>query len=70
MSEQPKVRVRIAVAVDEHGNWDAGEDGDAAAEWLVGRGAERISHCWIEADVPLPLPPQTIEGTVTPAEEG
>lgn len=77
---QPKtVRVRIAVAVDENGNYAAhgnSIDGNMAhARWArrdltnaAEGGAVRIE--WVEADVPLPLPPQTIQGSVTPAEEG
>lgn len=71
MSDKPKtVRVRIAVAVNEHGHWNAsgyfkwnkGEARETALEGLDEPGAETIHY--VEADVPIPAP-QTIEGTVT-----
>lgn len=65
----PTVRVRIAVAVDANGSWTAngwldGPDNAVIAECIshVGR---RPAVCWIEADVPLPLAPQTIRGQVS-----
>lgn len=69
MSEPKTVRVRIAVAVDPGGNW-------CASGWMTGSPESMMDNCldevgagearfWIEADVPLPLAPQTILGTVT-----
>ncbi len=71
MSDKPKtVRVRIAVAVDGYGCWEASkwEDNDRCNthEVLEAMGftrGQRVVH-FIEADVPLPEP-QTIEGEVT-----
>lgn len=68
VTERQTVRVRVAVAVDSSGNYGIDLDSfSEAAEWLS-RGMH--SFYWIAADVPLPLPPQVIEGSVTPAEEG
>lgn len=77
MSEQRTVRVRIAVAVDTHGQWAA-----YASDNVVASGSERkvkrelglaagdeFLLSWIEADVPLPAPPAVIEGVASPAEE-
>lgn len=74
MNEPKTVRVRIAVAVDEHGRWRAfGVAGavDATMENEAAGYARRLhaSVCvhWIEADVPLPLAPIVVEGNVTSA---
>ncbi len=62
------VRVRIAVAVDEHGNyhaagWSGSKDehiGETASEFFESaEGAEAVH--FVEADVPLPES-QTIQG--------
>ena len=71
-ARQRTVRVRIAVAVDEEGLWvcEGGSlfHGDEAANGLKNllpgdyprRQAARLT--WVEADVPLPEPPATVEG--------
>ena len=64
------VRVRIAVAVNEQGKWNAfgyssSSDENSkqlAFECLDGEGVESLY--WIEADLPIPSP-TIIEGTVT-----
>ncbi len=66
-------RVRIAVAVSENGEsaWWGGvslNNGDMEAESLdllhqLAPG-ERREIVWVEADIPLPSKPQTIEGEV------
>lgn len=69
MSERT-VRVRIAVAVQPDGGWNAAgwEDGsdneklDAALQPMTNNAA----HVWIEAEVPVP-PEVTIEGQVKEA---
>ena len=66
-----KARVRIAVAVDEHGDWGVSARSESssidpfieASEWI----SKVVSFCWVEADVPLPLAPATVQGTVTEA---
>lgn len=68
------VRVRIAVATLPHGDWAAvgdrrcGDDNDAdlAAEARahVGNSAARVT--FVEASVPLPESPRTVEGEVAP----
>jgi hypothetical protein len=68
------VRVRIAVAVDETGDYDvhrvADNSDDDAAEWAQERledgndGGSIIVH-FIEADVPLPVSAE-IKGKVRP----
>jgi hypothetical protein len=65
-ASEPSVRVRIAVAVDEHGEWEVAmrnEEPAEAATYLLGR----IAWSFVEADVPLPLAPQTIQGSVANA---
>ena len=65
------VRVRVACFVPHDGEWRAcgaqGYDDDSVAEdaeretgWKPGR------LTWVEASVPLPEPPATVEGSVTP----
>ena len=77
MSEQRTVRARIAVAVTEHGMWEAtGADdandkqASARARRMFGK-ANPAKVVFVEADVPvLPSsPPVVIEGVVSPAEE-
>jgi hypothetical protein len=68
-------RIKIAVAINEHGEWTAYGDGwdcdpeppaREASKWLA-----EVSHhraicqvvLFVEADVPIPTP-RTIEGTV------
>jgi hypothetical protein len=74
------VRVRIAVAVDANGNysasgWKAHHDSAARAmlenalDCLEGDENTAWARHWVEADVPLPLPPQVIQGDVSPAEQ-
>ena len=75
MAKKPKtVRVRIAVAVDEKGQyqvdgWDGATDDKVivakAIDYLIDpEGCIRVS--FIEADVPMPLPQSTtIEGEVS-----
>lgn len=76
----PSVRVRIAVAVSEEGRWfvadqfsfTTSDDPPHAAVAAVENAARLgkvASVCWVEADVPLPLAPQTIRGTVTASAE-
>lgn len=75
MSEPKTVRVRIAVAVTSEGKWTAGGDDLAdpvslrrvCLEILSVFRRPTVVH-WIEADVPLPLEPQTIQGTVVSSE--
>lgn len=76
MNEPETVRVRIAVAVYLDGWYTAwGQSGqdDAAMALQVrrhGTAADKAAQHWIEADVPLPLAPQVVEGeVVTPAQE-
>lgn len=65
----PSVRVRIAVAVDRFGSWVANGWKEAPDSIAI---RECTSHVrdsirrivWIEADVPLPLTPQTIQAVV------
>lgn len=73
----PTVRVRIAVAVDATGRykaagWGGGVDSVKLEIALkpIQQFGEVTSLVWVEADVPLPLAPQTIRGQVTSAEEG
>lgn len=75
MSERKTVRVRIAVAVDEDGEWDCADEARLAVLFLCDEqlfDSEAKHHVvWIEADVPIPTT-ETIEGTVDPEpqEEG
>lgn len=72
----PTVRVRIAVAVNEKGEWNAAGsnvygDKDARAYALEGlwESAGEAVH-FIEATLPLPLPQSvTVQGVVTPGGE-
>lgn len=69
------IRVRILVAVTSKGEWNA--RGSEIAE-PIGL-AVNVSRCvpnegrsvamhWVEADVPLPQAPQSIQGTVSDAD--
>lgn len=75
MNEIKTVRVRIAVAVDDKGSWAVGGTDSDSARFAERKARREIGNPdgvtvhWIEADVPLPLPPQTVEGTVTEASE-
>lgn len=63
------VRVRIAVAVNERGEWHA-FGGDFEDDWAMDEAVAnvsedvRVAEHFIEADVPIPEP-STIEGQVT-----
>lgn len=74
------VRVRIAVAVDQAGNWSAygataetersmrftASDSRAVHDVVEDFGNETVeAFHWVEADIPLPVA-QTIQGTVEP----
>ena len=70
------VRVRIAVAVDPTGHWSSAgwsrddgsrEEDGSLMDLAVDNVGQGESRCWVEADVPLPLVPQTIQGTVMEA---
>jgi hypothetical protein len=63
------VRVRILVAVDGTGDWQARgyaapDEGRLKTRLSMGMGRVLRYH-WVEADIPLPAPEQTIEGTVS-----
>ena len=70
------VRVRIAVAVYPDGwftAWGQSGQDDATMAFQVGRhgtATDGPTQHWIEADVPLPLPPQTISGVALPCPDG
>lgn len=74
------VRVRIAVAINSDGQYEAagadgqddGEREDYAQEWLLDRSGENSAVHFVEADVPIPVKPepQTIEGVVESEPEG
>lgn len=68
------VRVRIAVAINQHGFWSADGGRGAGEAKLLRNVREHVkgfaTFRWVEADVPLPLSPQTIHAEVVPAEEG
>jgi hypothetical protein len=66
------VRVRILVATDDKGHWtsagyDSGssEDNDPRSWIAIDDLSEVMRYHWVEADVPLPEPEQTIIGHVT-----
>lgn len=74
MSERKTVRVRIAVVVDESGDWSAAGSGgldwatddptsvdEAHEAGVAPDGAVRF----VEADVPLPVPAVVVEGEVS-----
>lgn len=67
------VKVRIAVAVDETGEWcSAGWSGYANDDDLMGSARNGVvdnfaREFWIEAEIPIPRP-TTIPATVSPAE--
>lgn len=75
------VRVRIAVAVDVNGEWNASgwsewDDGDgivnASDDELKESAGGPMTNAvvrFVEADIPLPLAPQTIHGSVTASTE-
>ena len=69
------IRVRIAIGVRADGDYECagfGMDGKhadraererIASEWL---NSDDVAHVvWVEADVPVPVAPSVIEGTVT-----
>ena len=83
MNKPKTVRVRIAVAVDEHGKWIANGMAGAIDRHLADTASQRLRRVsdalvtvhWVEADVEIPAPvyapPRVIEAvSVTPAEEG
>jgi hypothetical protein len=66
------VRVRIAVAAHPDGRWSAAGSDFATCRPLnltyrFRKDAAALVHLWVEAVIPLPLVPQTIQGTVTEA---
>lgn len=69
------VKVRIAVAVDERGNWSGFGwptvlEHEMLTDALNSDDLGGVRHALIiEADVPLPLPPKTIKGKVTAAKK-
>lgn len=66
-TEPPTIRVRIAVGIDERGEWEAyGNQGYTDKQTLAQSGIGEWGRAivWVEADVPLPVAP-TIEGTVS-----
>lgn len=72
MTTPKTVRVRIAVAVDEYGEWAANgwnskkPDYDTSAQSLALEGVEgcAVGFHWVEADVPVPET-TTIQATAT-----
>jgi hypothetical protein len=70
--EQKTVKVRIAVAVDQRGDWYAGGDPNSdeqemlaeARGWVHDDGS--IATYFVEAELPLPVTP-TVPGTATSA---
>lgn len=70
-TKRKTVKVRIAVAVDERGNWSGFgwptvREHEMLTDALNSDDLGGVRHALIiEADVPLPLPPQTIKGKVT-----
>lgn len=69
MPEQKTVRVRIAVAIGDDGQWNccgwrgcADEDARGIASDTLE--SEQFVIHWVEADIPVPQP-QTIEGAGT-----
>lgn len=67
------VRVRIALAVDEYGEWVARgvSEYENAMLWANGAmiGSRSHANYWIEADVPVPVV-TTVQGEVKKAEAG
>jgi hypothetical protein len=73
MNEPKTVRVRIAVAVNQHGYYSA-DGGRGAGDAKLKQNVREFvkgfaAFHWIEADVPLPLAPQTIHGEATATAE-
>lgn len=71
MSKRETVRVRIAVAVDEEGRWNAAgwrsTNSDSLMQDIAVEGMDSdsiIALHWIEANIPLPIA-EVIEGEVT-----
>ena len=67
------VRVRIAVAVNDVGEWTArgwldADDEDAAFAARVSHAEPSSQIVWVEADIPLPRP-QTIPGEVVGGQD-
>ncbi|MFA5053170.1 MAG: hypothetical protein WC565_03890 [Parcubacteria group bacterium] len=68
-----RVRVRIAVAVGPDGTWSAsswsGADTDDVKMAIAdSMDSETIRWSWVEADVPMPEPEETVQGVVAVAE--
>jgi hypothetical protein len=73
MAETRTQRVRILVAIDDGGRWSAigasTMPDDQCREWIVIDGlSNHLSYYWVEAEVPLPTTPPTIDGVATEAE--
>ncbi len=72
MTDKPKtVRVRIAVAVDQDGDWAASghsgnKDPNMPFEWILDDIAPGESRYYVEADLPVPVM-RTVQGDVTQA---
>lgn len=67
------VKVRIAVGMDADGNWCAVGDGrssdEAKMKFLTEHAPVKVAEVYfVEAEVPVPLPPGVIEGQVVTAE--
>ncbi len=69
------IRVRIAVAVAPNGQWAAGgwnswedqtriDDYDLASSAIEGTDSDNARITWVEADVLLPPPEETVKGEV------
>lgn len=79
-NETPRtVRVRIAVAIGHNGFYGAYGSHTSAAWFQLGKerrdreimgaaheclGVVPVMSCWVEADIPMPPPPQTIRGEI------
>jgi hypothetical protein len=68
-----RVRVRIAVAVELDGSWSASGWSGANADTVKAAvadslGSDDVRWSWVEADVPMPEPEETVQGVVAVAE--